>query len=153
MGVCREQIMKKSLTVLLLILLLLQSGCTLLEPNKTALNLDLGNYEYTARDPQGDIIAKGKFTIYSLISGLTIGEWEIKTLVAADKSGPQNGKGTIKLKWDEQNNTILNLNPDKTESRVLLIGNFVNGIYSGKWIWDFVHYSKEGGSFTAILKK
>jgi hypothetical protein len=139
--------------ILIIILSLLAAGCSTLMPVKRVLEMPVGHYEYTAWDQDGNTIATGMIDIYTLVEDTTIGSWEIVTLYPIDRTGPQNGRGTVSGSIIDKGKVRFNLNPHSIENNVFLDGAYMEGVIQGKWGWFLQQGRRAAGTFSMKLKK
>ena len=120
----------------LLFIFLLLSNCFLLTCNDSIVDsLSNGNYNYTAYDSLGIVVAEGKLFFKFQDSSNVKGEWEIKKVGNPQNIGPQIGKGKLEGELTD-GQLMIGLNPDYVDNNVTLVGEIENNIYSGSWFYS-----------------
>jgi len=115
---------------------LLLSSCFLLTCNNSIVDsLSNGNYNYTAYDSLGRVVAEGELFFKFQDSSNVKGEWEIKKVGNPQNIGPQIGKGKLEGELTD-GQLMIGLNPDYVDNNVTLVGEIENNIYSGSWFYS-----------------
>lgn len=115
---------------------LLLSSCFLLTCNNSIVDsLSNGNYNYTAYDSLGIVVAEGKLFFKFQDSSNVKGEWEIVEVGNPQNIGPQIGKGKLEGELTD-GQLMIGLNPDYVDNNVTLVGEIENNIYSGSWFYS-----------------
>ena len=120
----------------LLFIFLLLSSCFLLTCNNSIVDsLSNGNYNYTAYDSLGRVVAEGELFFKFQDSSNVKGEWEIVEVGNPQNIGPQIGKGKLEGELTD-GQLMIGLNPDYVDNNVTLVGEIENNIYSGSWFYS-----------------
>ena len=115
---------------------LLLSSCFLLTCNDSIVDsLSNGNYNYTAYDSLGRVVAEGELFFKFQDSSNVKGEWEIVEVGNPQNIGPQIGKGKLEGELTDVQ-LMIGLNPDYVDNNVTLVGEIENNIYSGSWFYS-----------------
>ena len=108
-----------------------------------------GNYLYQSFNIVGDLIGEGSLYITKLDSNTVEGNWSIRNVRNCFVCGPQYGNGYLTGRI-ENDSMYINLNPDKPENYVELVGELRNGTFSGDWRWFELIVNSNRGTFKAV---
>jgi hypothetical protein len=110
-----------------------------------------GNYNYTAYDSLGSIVAVGTLSFEMKDSTNITGVWEIKKVGDPQNIGPQVGKG--ELVGGLSDGTLwIELNPEFRDNNVFLQGKLEKNKYNGKWFYSSFIGLTNWGTFEAEMQ-
>ena len=120
-------------------------------PTEPFTKLIEGTYNYFAYDSNDQLIVTGTLIISQIDSTQIQGSWQLVAVNNAQKTGPQNGSGSLSgvLK---KGAVSINLNPNFVDNNVVLQGTMSSAGFNGKWEWIGFAGVLNSGSFNAVRK-
>lgn len=110
-----------------------------------------GTYNYTAYDNNNQLVVTGTLIITQSDSTTIQGSWQLIIANNAQKTGPQDGSGSL-TGTIKKDSVYINLNPNFVDNNVLLHGGLNSFGFGGEWQWIGFAGKLNGGSFSAIRK-
>ena len=138
--------MKKSVGVLLILFLLLPTGCKHLSDS-----VPPGAFAFTSYDTSGTTVAKGWMSITAPDSSTISGEWHFDAIGEPARIGPQIGDGKLVGGLNGQKIWI-ELHPEVRNNNLQLNGVLSGDRLSGQWTWISNEGMANQGTFQAIRK-
>jgi hypothetical protein len=127
------------------------AGCQPAEPSMPKAGANTHHYNYTAWDKEGRVVCRGVLALQYDDPRTCRGVWEFQPIGTPQRIGPQTGKGALTGRKDAGQLT-LNLNPDKPNYYVSLVGSQLGNNIDGAWRWNGVGGILNQGKFTAVRK-
>lgn len=143
--------------------IILLLGCYVLAcstPNKVEqTNPLIGDYQYTGYDKQGDKLVEGRLSITSVESRRVYkeesiqikGNWQLKKVGKQEHIGAQEGSGEL-IGSIIKGEIILDLNPNISDSNVILRGTVEGKRFHGTWRFNGYAGTINQGAFEATKK-
>jgi hypothetical protein len=119
----------------------------------------VGNYQYTGYGKSGDKIVEGELSITSVESkriqseeSIQLkGNWHLNRVGNQEKLGPQTGSGEL-IGSIIKGEIFLNLNPNTSDSNVMLKGKIEGKRFHGTWSFNGYAGALNQGTFEADRK-